>query len=353
MTYKAVGRSIINQYTQNETLRISTGCHRMSSVDHLPAEASVLKVREHSEPLSAQYLARCLEPGNVNNSITTRNTPKRRMKETVFTRHRSTVEPTMIAKDRKATLHAIHTKAVNEAVTSQGRNVVLEDPPPLINISEKELTRKERTTLTQLRSGHCILHGSYKSRISKNASLDFCAKTPHDVKHLFNFQLIQRQFKTGAPQGGILSPTLFNIYTADIPPPRAPVQVMAYAGDITITSTHTSTSAAKKYIQPYLHKFLTGQNNLTLNTDKTTRTLFTPDLAEYTSNLDLKINNTVLPMASHPKVLGLTLDPKLTYSTHIHNISVQAHNPLQMIKHSQQQEGVNRRRHSWLPIRQS
>ena len=35
-------------------------------------------------------------------------------------------------------------------------------------------------------------------------------------------------------------------------------------------------------------------------------------------------------MATHPKVL--TLDPKLTYSTHIHNISVQAHKPLQIIK---------------------
>ena len=33
----------------------------------------------------------------------------------------------------------------------------------------------------------------------------------------------------------------------------------------------------------------------------------------YTSNLDLKINNNALPMATHPKVLGLTLDPKLTY----------------------------------------
>ena len=39
-----------------------------------------------------------------------------------------------------------------------------------------------------------------------------------------------------------------------------------------------------------------------------------------------------LPMAMHPKVLGLTLDPKLTYTTHIHNISVQAHKPLQIIK---------------------
>ena len=73
----------------------------------------------------------------------------------------------------------------------------------------------------------------------------------------------QRQFKTGVPQGGVLSPTLFNINTSDLPPPSAPVQVMAYADDITITSTHTGTSAAKKYIQPYLHKVLSGQNKTT------------------------------------------------------------------------------------------
>ena len=54
--------------------------------------------------------------------------------------------------------------------------------------TEKDLTRKERATFAQLRSGYCKLLGSYKSRIKKDASLDVCAdcgKTPHDVKHLF------------------------------------------------------------------------------------------------------------------------------------------------------------------------
>ena len=109
MTCKAVGRSIINhaapvwstnlrdtnnrniKYTQNEALRIATGCHKMSSVDHIHVEAKMLKVREHSELLSAQYLSRCQEPGNVCHSITRRETPSRRMKETLFTRHRNTV----------------------------------------------------------------------------------------------------------------------------------------------------------------------------------------------------------------------------------------------------------------------
>ena len=109
---------------------------------------------------------------------------------------------------------------------------------------------------------------------------------------------------------------------------------MLYADDITITSTHTSMSAARKYIQPYLHKVYdwTQHNNLIINPDKTTCTLFTPDPAEYNSNLGLNINNKALPMALHPKVLGLTLDPKLTYNAHIQNIATHAQKPLQVIK---------------------
>ena len=93
-------------------------------------------------------------------------------------------------------------------------------------------------------------------------------------------------------------------------------------------------SAARKYIQPYLHKVYdwTQHNNLIINPDKTTCTLFTPDPAEYNSNLGLNINNKALPMALHPKVLGLTLDRKLTYNAHIQNIATHAQKPLQVIK---------------------
>ena len=101
-------------------------------------------------------LVRCLEPRNVCHSIATRATPKRQMKETLYTRQQNTVELMMVEKDRKA---ALHTDAVNRAVKSHERNVVLDGRPPPISNSEKDLTRKD----AQLRSGYRGPLDSYKS----------------------------------------------------------------------------------------------------------------------------------------------------------------------------------------------
>ena len=58
-----------------------------------------------------------------------------------------------------------------------------------------------------------------------------------------------------------------------------------------------------------------------INTEKTTITLFTPDTAEYDTILSLKLNNQTLPKTKHPKIVGITLDPKLTFSQPI-NVTI-------------------------------
>ena len=74
----------------------------------------------------------------------------------------------------------------------------------------------------------------------------------HSYTTYRNNTSIQGKFKIGVP-----SPTLFNIYTAYLLPPRASDHVMAYADDITITYIHTSTSTTKKYIHMVVSEFLT------------------------------------------------------------------------------------------------
>ena len=64
----------------------------------------------------------------------------------------------------------------------------------------------------------------------------------------------------------------------------------------------------------------------------TTSTLFTPDPAEYSTQLTLYIDNVVIPTVKNPKILGLTFDPKLTYNSHIRKTSDKARNTLKLLK---------------------
>ena len=69
-----------------------------------------------------------------------------------------------------------------------------------------------------------------------------------------------------------------------------------------------------------------------INTDKTTTILFTPDPAQYSTTLSLKLNNQTLPTTKHPKILGITLDPKLTFSQHINVTITKAKQMLNILK---------------------
>ena len=61
-------------------------------------------------------------------------------------------------------------------------------------------------------------------------------------------------------------------------------------------------------------------------------TLFTPDPAESSHNLSLTINNTTIPTIRNPKILGVTFDPKLTFSTHINTIAEKAKKTTNILK---------------------
>ena len=69
-----------------------------------------------------------------------------------------------------------------------------------------------------------------------------------------------------------------------------------------------------------------------INTDKTTTTLFTPVPAEYDTTLLLKLNNQTLPKTKDSKIVGITLDPKLTFPQPINVTITKAKQTLNILK---------------------
>ena len=142
---------------------------------------------------------------------------------------------------------------------------------------------------------------------------------------------------------------------SDLPTPPTNVKTITYADDITILSTHIDIHTAQTQVQQYLQQIhnWTQQNQLSLNTSKTTTTLFTPDPAQYSTTLTLQINNETLPTSKNPKILGLTFDPKLTYSTHIQNTHKRATQTINLIKSLTTTHWGKTKKHYPLHTRQS
>ncbi|GFV38761.1 RNA-directed DNA polymerase from mobile element jockey [Trichonephila clavipes] len=126
----------------------------------------------------------------------------------------------------------------------------------------------------------------------------------------------QRPILASTPQGSILSPALYNIYTSDFPTDNN-MTVCLFADDAALLCSRKTVQEAINLTQNYIFKlelWLTKWR-IAINTDKTHAIVFRKTRS-HNSPPPLQIYNSTIEWTFQVKYLGLILNDNLTYKPH-------------------------------------
>jgi histone H2A len=125
---------------------------------------------------------------------------------------------------------------------------------------------------------------------------------------LYNIQL-------GVPQGNILGPLLYSIFTADLPEAEQ-TMTETYADDTAILASHQNPITASRKLQNHLHEFekWLKRRRIKSNENKSTDLSFTSKRENCST---VTLNGKQIPQGETAKYVGIHLHRRLKWQTHI------------------------------------